>query len=120
MGQDPEHDLIEEYLDHLRERNRARRTIISRREMLYRHHRELCAQQIQRGQPPHGLDKVSEDDLRATIYRYDPVRDAAGNIIRAGWSPKTVAANHAGLTSYYRYAVRRGHLNFDPTANLPR
>lgn len=92
-----EHDLIEKYLRHLRELNRAETTITSRRQMLYRHDREL----------EFGLDRSNEDEFRATIYRED-------------WDAITQSTNLAGLRSFFDWAVRRQELDFNPVANLAR
>lgn len=92
-----EHDLIERYLLHLRELNRAVTTVTTRRQMLYRLHRHL----------PFGLDQANEDELRAVIYRDD-------------WDPRTQVSNLAGLRSFYGWAVRRQELDFNPAENLAR
>jgi integrase/recombinase XerC len=90
-------ELIERYLDHLRELNRAKTTIATRRQMLYRHDREL----------PLGLAEANEDELRATIYRDD-------------WDAKTQASNLTGLRSFFGWAVRRQELDFNPADGLIR
>lgn len=104
-----EHDLIETYLDHLRDLNRAATTITSRRQMLYRHHRDLVTAQRTAGIPQdlQGLEYANEDELRVTIYRRD-------------WDAQTQAANLSGLRSFFGWACHRHELDFNPTAGLAR
>lgn len=93
------HDLIADYLRHLREKNRAENTITTRRLMLYRLNREL----------PYGLDQANEDELREAIYRTD-------------WSARSQAAVLAGVRDFFGWACRpsRAELDYNPVAELVR
>ena len=54
-----EMELIEGYLEHLRQLQRTAKTIQGRRELLYRLNRDL----------PFGIGQVADKDLRAWLYR---------------------------------------------------
>lgn len=104
-----DHELIELYLEHLRELNRAETTITTRRQMLYRHHRELVAVQKKAGTRPEGrgLEFANEVELKAAVYRKD-------------WDPRTQVTNLAGLRSFFAWACRRHEIDFNPILGLDR
>jgi integrase len=88
-------DLIDWYLVEQRQLGRAAATIGLRARVLTRAHTDL----------PFGLDQAGDDELLAWLAR---------------WRGQTRATYHASLASFYDWAVRRGHLDWNPTAEIPR
>ncbi len=90
-------DLIETYLSHLRERSCTKRTI-----QTYEYH----LAQSDRGMP-YGLDCATEEEIRAWLWR-------------EGYGEASRALMHAAHVGFFRWAVKHGHLDFDPTTEIPR
>lgn len=90
-------DLIEAFLVHLRECSCTDRTLDTYRERLTLADRGL----------PFGLDIATEDELRAWLWR-------------DGYAPASRALTYAAFVGFFRWALDRGHLDFDPTTEIPR
>jgi site-specific recombinase XerD len=92
-------DLIEAHIAALRAQGRSQSTIEDRRKMLRRLDREL----------PYGLEKTNEDEIALWLGQED-------------WAPETRSSYYSHLVGFYRWATggRRPHLDYDPTADLPR
>lgn len=93
-----EMQIIEAYLEHLRQRQCTARTIQCRRETLYQLNREL----------PFGIGQVRREELAAWLYRDD-------------WSQNTKATRYAALKSFYGWAADPTDpwISADPTAGMP-
>lgn len=92
----PSQDLIDLYAEHLRILSRSSRTIGDRRDILARIDAAL----------PYGLAGASAEELQTWIYR-------------DGWSLQTRATYYGAVRSFFLFAAGR-HLDYDPTADLPR
>lgn len=90
-------DLIEGYLAHLRSKSAAKRTIESRRSTLARLHEDL----------PWGLDGANEDELTVWLWQ-------------DGWMLSTRDTYFSAMAGFYRWAAKKGHFDFDPTAEMAR
>jgi integrase len=86
-------ELIDLFLDHLRERGRAPRTIDIRRQTLTRIDESL----------PLGLESANADELREWIYRDN-------------WAPNTRASYWTSANAFFAWATRSidPHLSFNP------
>lgn len=93
-----EMELIEAYLEHLRQEGCTEKTIAGRRELLYRLNRDLA----------YGVGQVKDSELRAWLYR-------------DGWSQNTRATYYAGLNSFYAWAAdpEDPWLSDNPMRRLP-
>lgn len=91
-------DLIDEYLEHLRQASATPATIDGRRKILLRLHRDL----------PYGIATTHEEELRRWLYRDE-------------WSTNTKATYWIALRGFYRWATDPADpcLDWDPTATLP-
>jgi integrase/recombinase XerC len=90
-------DLIKLFLVHLREQSRADRTLET-----YGYHLTQSDNGL-----PYGLDCATEDELRAWIWR-------------DGYSEATRALVYAAHTQFFRWAVKKEYLDFDPTVEITR
>jgi integrase/recombinase XerC len=92
-------DLIDLFLDHLKERGRAQRTIDLRRQILTRIDGSL----------PLGLESANADELRGWIYRDE-------------WTPNTRASYWTSTNTFFTWATRSidPHLSFNPMDLLPK
>lgn len=98
-------DLIEKHLRFLRSKSFSDHTIADRRRLLQRLDHHL----------PRGLDDANYDELEATLDLL-----AQGDGRRRRWCAQTIATYQSHLHGYYRWAVRRGDLDWDPSADLER
>lgn len=90
-------ELIRAHLTWLQAAGRAANTINDRSRLLRHANRHL----------PHGLNYASEDEIASYLARPD-------------WSDWTRYTYRQHISGYYVWAVRRGHLTLDPTADLPK
>lgn len=90
-------DLIEGYLAHLRSQSASKRTIEARRHTLGRLHEDL----------PWGIDGACEDELLAWLWQ-------------DGWMLSTRDTYFSAMAGFYRWASKKGHFDFDPTAEIAR
>lgn len=90
-------DLIEDYLSHLRSLSASPRTTGERRKILTRMDAEL----------PMGLDVACEDELRAWLWQ-------------EGWTPGTRETYHSAMVGFFRWAVKLGEIDFDPSAEIAK
>lgn len=90
-------ELIHAHLTWLQAAGRAANTINDRARLLRHANQHL----------PHGLDYASEDEIVHYLARPD-------------WSDWTRYTYRQHISGYYVWAVRRGHLTLDPTADLPK
>lgn len=101
-GAEPrEMEMIEAFLEHLRQRQCTEKTIRNRREQLYKLNRDL----------KFGIGQVNREELAAWLYRDD-------------WSQNTKATYYAALKSFYGWAADDDQdggawLNADPTVGMP-
>lgn len=91
-------EIIDAYLEHLRQRQRTEKTIQGRRQVLYRLNREL----------KFGIGQVRRNELAAWLYRDT-------------WSQNTKSTYYAALKSFYGWAAdpRDPWINGDPTEGMP-
>lgn len=90
-------DFIPAYVDHLRAGGYSDRTIIERREVLQRLHRDL----------PFGLAYAATEQLEAWLGQ-------------SGWSRWTRITYSKHVRAFFRWATRMAYLDGDPAAELPR
>jgi integrase len=90
-------DLIEPFIASMRERGNTDKSIKSYRWTLSKADSVL----------PYGLDSANEEELRAWLWR-------------EGLAPATRATYFGALAGFFRWAHEQGHLDFDPTARIPR
>lgn len=97
-GAMPRHDdLIRAYLAHMQLRGCTPDTLDAYRLVLSRAQREL----------PYGVAEASLDEMEAWLAH-------------PGWSPATRRAYRAAFIGFFRWAVRKGHLDHDTAADLPQ
>lgn len=97
MSAHPHADLIDGYLAHLRAERRSRRSVETYASVLWRAHDAL----------PYGLPLASTDELTAWLSH-------------PTWSPATQSLYTTAIQTFFRWCVRRGHLDIDPSDDLPR
>jgi len=90
-------ELVRAHLTWLQAAGRAGNTVKDRARLLHHANRHL----------PHGLDYASEEEIARYLARPD-------------WSDWTRYTYRQHISGYYMWAVRRGHLTLDPTADLPK
>ena len=90
-------DLIEAYLTHMRERTCTQRTLDT-----YGYHLGMADQHL-----PFGLDIANAQEIRTWLWR-------------EGYALSTRALQHAAFAGFFRWAVKEGFLDFDPTTDIPR
>jgi integrase len=88
-------DLIEPNLAHMRAAGRSADNVYYRRRMLLALDREL----------PKGIDQATTEELEAWLGR-------------EGWKPATRATYWYHLVDFYRWAVRAGKMDFDPSEDI--
>lgn len=89
-------ELIPAHLTALRAAGRAANTIKARKRLLEHADAHL----------PYGLDQAAQEELIDYLAEVD-------------WSPETRASYHKHLAGFYAWAYARGHLTWDPMADLP-
>ena len=89
--------IIPDHLEHLRAGGKSETTIVSRREILTRLHRDL----------PHGILYAATEQIE-------------GWLAHKGWSrwTRSTYANH--IRGFYRWATVSGYLDGDPTVTMAR
>lgn len=95
-------DLVEGYIAHLRSggdngKPASKRTTEQRIATLTRLHESL----------PFGLDSANEDELRAWLWQ-------------DGWMLSTRNAYYSAMAGFYKWAVRKGHYDFNPCDDIAR
>lgn len=88
---------IEAYLSHLRQASSSDRTVSDRRRILT----------VADGQLPYGLDNATEDELREWLWR-----DGIKNSTRETY--------YGAVNGFFRWAVRRGMIDFNPCDEIDR
>lgn len=95
-------DLIEGHLDHCKAAGLSDLTVRDRGELLRRLDRDL----------PHGFEKANTVELRTWLSHPRPMNATTE---WHAWAQETLCTYYTHLRSYYRWAVRNGHLSHDPT-----
>jgi integrase/recombinase XerC len=93
----PPHDLIDDYLAHLRSESSSERTIQDRRRILTCMHKDL----------PYGLYEACTDELKAWLWR-------------DGLAMSSRETYYGAFNSFFAWAYSEGVLDFDPAALIKR